>query len=176
MMRIEWISFAFGVLLLFVAIVGGGFELRELKVPRVGRVARAVSAVAGLCFLGLGIPALATADPPRPPPSAEAMTIDFTIHDQLDDDQVTEQVAVHVDGRMVGTLTVDVAHPHSELTVTVPKPGQYSYTLTSRTLFDINGQPVEVPGSGSGHVDVTAGTSLAIRYDIGDTELRLWLE
>ena len=35
-MNVNVLAFVFGALLLFVAIIGGGFELRELKVPRVG--------------------------------------------------------------------------------------------------------------------------------------------
>jgi hypothetical protein len=53
-MTIELLAFIFGIVLLFIAIVGGGFELRELKVPRVGTVARIVSAGAGVIFLALG--------------------------------------------------------------------------------------------------------------------------
>lgn len=54
-MSIETIAFLFGVLLLSVGILGGGFELKELKVPRVGGLPRASAAVLGLVFVGLGI-------------------------------------------------------------------------------------------------------------------------
>ena len=54
-MSIETIAFVFGVLLLSVGILGGGFELKELKVPRVGGLPRAFAGVLGLVFVALGI-------------------------------------------------------------------------------------------------------------------------
>jgi hypothetical protein len=189
-MSIELLAFFFGILLLFVAIVGGGFEVRELKVPRVGRIARMVSAVAGVLFLTLGFsgttvpevarspvahadtPVQAPTEPTAPPPSS----VDFTVQDELGELQITEQITVHIDGRMVGTLTVDAVHPTSTLTVTVPEPGRYEYTLESSTMFDLDSGPTEIPGHGSGQIDVKAGSAFSIVYDIGETELLLELE
>jgi len=36
-MSIEIVAFVFGGLLLFVGVVGGGFEVKELEIPKVGR-------------------------------------------------------------------------------------------------------------------------------------------
>jgi hypothetical protein len=83
-MGISMAVLAFGGLLLLVAITGGGFEVKELKVPKVGRTPRLASFVCSLVllFVGLGLerrPAAAetpAADPkPRtvevaPPPQA----------------------------------------------------------------------------------------------------------
>jgi hypothetical protein len=190
-MSIELLAFFFGLLLLFVAIVGGGFEIRELKVPRVGRVARLVSAIAGVLFLMLGfsgstatdIPGASRAEANEPPTQTTATAtaptpsaIDFTVKDELGDLQITEQISVHIDGRMVGTLTVDAVHPTSTVTVTVPKPGRYDYTLDSRTTFDLESGPTEIPGHGSGQIDVKAGTSFSVVYEIGQDELLLQLQ
>lgn len=188
-MNIPLLAFFFGILLLFVAIVGGGFEVRELKVPRVGRIARIVSAIAGVLFLTLGFsgstgsdvpgmkPAIAQEQPKEPTTTEPAPApIDFTVRDELGELQITEQITVHIDGKMVGTLTVDAVHPSSTVTVTMPKPGRYDYTLDSRTTFDLDNGPTEIPGHGSGQIDVKDGTSLSIVYEIGEDELLLSLE
>lgn len=47
--------FGFGAILLLVAIIGGGFELKEFKVPKVSRVTRAVAGIMGLFFIGWGV-------------------------------------------------------------------------------------------------------------------------
>jgi PAN domain-containing protein len=54
-MTITTMSFVFGALLLLVGIVGGGFEIRELRMPRVPGLARLVSSVAGVIFIGFAL-------------------------------------------------------------------------------------------------------------------------
>lgn len=50
-MSVEVVALAGGILFVLVAIVGGGFTIRELVMPRVSHWARAVSAVFGLLLL-----------------------------------------------------------------------------------------------------------------------------
>lgn len=78
-MNIQIVAFVFGCLLLFVAILGGGFEVKELKVPKVGRASRLASCVIGMLFVVLGFsPAfaevlpklLATVPAAQPQPAA----------------------------------------------------------------------------------------------------------
>jgi hypothetical protein len=54
-MSIEVISFLIGGILIATSIVGGGFEIKEIKMPRVGAGARVVSLVVGSGFLVLGL-------------------------------------------------------------------------------------------------------------------------
>lgn len=54
-MTIEVISFLIGGILIGTAIVGGGFEIKEIKMPRVGAGVRIVSLVVGSLFLMLGL-------------------------------------------------------------------------------------------------------------------------
>jgi PAN domain len=53
-MTLQTMSFIFGALLLAVAILGGGFEIKELKVSNVTISVRIISGVVGLIFIGLG--------------------------------------------------------------------------------------------------------------------------
>jgi hypothetical protein len=54
-MSIDVISFILGGLLVAVAILGGGIEVREIKIPAVGRTARVLSFLGGLAFIALAI-------------------------------------------------------------------------------------------------------------------------
>jgi hypothetical protein len=54
-MGIDALAFSLGALLLLVGILGGGFELREFKVPPVGKVLRLIAAAVGLFFILLGL-------------------------------------------------------------------------------------------------------------------------
>jgi hypothetical protein len=54
-MTVQTICLGFGALLLAVGILGGGFEVKELKVPTVTPVARVASTVVGAVFAMVGI-------------------------------------------------------------------------------------------------------------------------
>ncbi|CAB1081825.1 hypothetical protein D1AOALGA4SA_9468 [Olavius algarvensis Delta 1 endosymbiont] len=54
-MSIDTMSFILGGLLIAVALLGGGFEVRELKIPSVGRIGRLLSFIVGAAFIGLAV-------------------------------------------------------------------------------------------------------------------------
>ena len=53
-MTLQSMSFIFGAILLAVAILGGGFEVKEIKVSNVSMSGRVVAGIVGLFFIGLG--------------------------------------------------------------------------------------------------------------------------
>jgi hypothetical protein len=53
-MTLQTMSFIFGALLLAVGILGGGFEVKEVKVSNVTTTGRIFAALAGLVFIVLG--------------------------------------------------------------------------------------------------------------------------
>jgi hypothetical protein len=54
-MTLEVVAFAAGCLLIITAIVGGGLEIKEIKMPRVGAAGRVACTCVGLFFLALGL-------------------------------------------------------------------------------------------------------------------------
>jgi len=54
-MSLESMSFILGGLLVSVGLVGGGIEVRDLKVPSVGRASRLFSFFGGIVFIGLAV-------------------------------------------------------------------------------------------------------------------------
>ena len=53
-MTSQTMSFIFGAILVAIGILGGGFEVKELKVPHVTFGVRIIAGIAGLIFVGLG--------------------------------------------------------------------------------------------------------------------------
>ena len=53
-MNPQSMSFIFGAILLAVAILGGGFEVKEIKVSNVSISVRIIAGIVGLIFIGLG--------------------------------------------------------------------------------------------------------------------------
>jgi hypothetical protein len=56
-------AFLFGALLFLVDILGGGFEVKEVKIPKVNLLGRSVSTVAGAGFICLGLVLTAQENP-----------------------------------------------------------------------------------------------------------------
>ena len=163
----EILAFGLGALLLLTGILGGGFELKEVKIPKVGNIARAAASLVGVFSILLGFGLLnmqsAQTDPAAHPPSsmpaessAPAAPITFNIDDQLGTGQLSEQVEVVVDGKNVGNLTVNKDYPSSTISPTVQSAGSHSYTVQSTAWFlDDQGGQVEWSGVGQGNINLS---------------------
>ena len=86
-MTLQTMSFIFGALLLAVGILGGGFEVKEIKVSNVNTSGRIFAGLAGLIFVVLGFwqpTSLITADPLRSAviPTASTATMSEREHDK----------------------------------------------------------------------------------------------
>ena len=71
-MSLATMSFILGGLLVAIAALGGGFEVRELKIPSVGQTSRVICFVVGVIFVGLAI--FLTFPPPASSKKAEWLT------------------------------------------------------------------------------------------------------
>jgi hypothetical protein len=182
-MTMELVVFALGALLLLIGIVGGGFELKEVKIPRVGRVARVLATTAGTVLILAGISMVAqpivngSSPGSSPPPIAtesKAVPVTFKITDQLGDGQLSEQVTVLLHGRRVGNLTVNSDFPYSEIIVTVNEPGVYSYTVEATAWF-VNretNEPFQYTGVGQGMIQVDYGSVFTV---VGSASGNSWV-
>ena len=170
-MTIQIAAFAFGGILVFVAVLGGGFEVKELKVPKVGPGVRVLSAVVGLLFISLGFGNL-----DGPQPEAREQSVDFSLTDQLGDGELSEQVTVLMDGKNVGNLTVNDEYPNSQLRVTVPNAGPHSYTAEATAIFNVQGQRVQYNGAGQGMINVQQGKTYSLRGSMTGNEWLVSLE
>lgn len=180
-MNPDLLLFAVGSLLLVTGLLGGGFELRELKIPRVGRIARVLATAAGgaCILLGFGL-STALPDPaadgdPKPvasvgpvvtaSPSPGKTPVHVVVRDELGENQISEQVTVVLDGRRVGDLTVNTDYPTSDLELTVDDAGRHDYTLSVSSLeIAEDGSYVEVDASGQGTITAEAGTTFQVAY------------
>lgn len=55
MFGIDTLSFIAGLLLLFVALIGGGFKIQQIEMPKVSGIIRILSALAGIVLLVIGL-------------------------------------------------------------------------------------------------------------------------
>jgi hypothetical protein len=180
-----------GGLLLLIAIVGGGIEVKELRVPKVERLPRAVCGGAGVVFVMLGLSVADTAQSAasrQTPHAVEALSARATsqsqsvIVDKLSSEGMalgqSEQATIKIDGNYVGHLTTSAQFPSAELVVTVAADGQHSFALEAKMLQVVKGKTVEVNCFGTGMIDVTSGSRFSFegRFDEGGGPCLLWLE
>lgn len=181
-MTLESISFIFGGLLILLGILGGGFELRELKVPQIRGFSRFMCLTGGsfFIFLGIGI-ALEFKDfsgnTLQSSKNGNSRLVYFTIRNQLGEAQISEQVRVVIDDKLVGSITVSPEHPSSEISIATPQEGRYSYQLSVTAYFrDEKGNYFEHSGLGSGYINVRSGKIFSIIGQINGGTWQAWLE
>jgi hypothetical protein len=161
-MTADTVLFVLGALLLLTGILGGGFEVREIKIPLIRGAARMLACIAGLGLIVMGMQMQksdqnsANAGVDESGSRNSSMT-SFTIRDRLGENQVSEQVRILIDGRDVGTISVNEHYPDAMITATVPTDGQHSYVLEARAVFDVNGDLLEIVGVGQGIISVNKG-------------------
>lgn len=174
------ISFVFGGLLIILGILGGGFELKELKVSQIKGFSRFMCLTVGLFFIFLGI-ALEFRDYPgstlQSSKNDNSRLMYFTIRNQLGEAQISEQVRVVINDKLIGSITVSSEHPSSEISIAVPQEGRYSYQLSVTAYFlDEKGNYFEYSGLGSGYIDVRSGKIFSIIGQIDGNRWQAWLE
>jgi hypothetical protein len=178
-MNTELLLAALGALLVLTGVLGGGFEIREIKIPRIGWGGRAAASIVGVfcILLAIGLSTtgstMAKDNAPRAVSTATPApeVARFRLHDELGDGQVTEQVTIVFDGRQVGDIKVNEDFPTGTLEVTVPHAGAYDYTLASETeeLLD-DGTLGVIDGAGQGRITVTDGGDYDVQMaDSGST-------
>jgi hypothetical protein len=71
-MTLQAMSFIFGALMLAVGVLGGGFEVKEIKISNVTTGVRIFAMLIGIVFVGLGFwqPSALTGPAPAPAPVA----------------------------------------------------------------------------------------------------------
>jgi hypothetical protein len=195
-MTIELLVFGFGGLLLLLSLIGGGFEVKELKIPKVGWGTRLCSGALGLIFvlMGLGLtnqsaketpiaPAIETpaasvrtksapvpVPAPVPAPAPEPRTQQFTIYTELDPGQLNERANIWINQVFIGTIYLDIYRRNGSLVVTVP-PGNFHYMLEIWTTYNAYGQPVELYGSGQGWLRADPNATYIIRGQFSGQQL-----
>ncbi len=174
-MTLEIVSFAFGGLLILTGMLGGGLQVRELNIPRIGAAARGAFMAVGVLFIGIAVsinptaraPASTALSAPTGAPTARGETISFRIHDELGVGQVSEQVKVVINGRNVGSITVSAMHRNSELLVVLPHEDRYSYQLAANAVFIEDGDKLtEYIGIGEGYINPADGMHFALEGEV----------
>jgi hypothetical protein len=171
------IVFFVGLALMILAVLGGGLEVKEVKIPSMGRIARAVTFGIGLALLGLSLaepeylqrlsanlgphPDKATSRPERTDSRPEKTVYFFN---SLDPDEESNRVEVFVNGESVGSLNIEKANPTASITYKT-KRLRIEYAIKGAQLIRAGGDIKTFELIGQGQLDVLDGN----RY-------RLWLD
>jgi hypothetical protein len=191
------VVFLVGVALLFVGILGGGFSVKEIAIPKLHMVPRLCTVAAGAVLVVLGIALVSDATLNQPTNGgtpttqlsgqgeqqqpvgaatakpATAQAVPFQTHDQLGNQQVEEQVTVLVDGKNVGTLSVSPDFQDQVLKLSATE-GSHSYMVSAKARF-IDGHVYT--GVGQGTIDVRSGKTYEVAGEVsGSTWLVTLLE
>jgi hypothetical protein len=167
----EMVAFIFGCALVLIGIIGGGMEIKELKVPTISGLTRIISIVVGVGFIGFGVELLHSnpqqtalqgaqvqraLNPPAPVAPDPPKQVEFKVVNELAPTQVSEDLRIFVQGQWVADLVIDQKRPTATATITLPHAGSYSYALFAEGIFlDQFGQPQRQQGRGDGVIEVS---------------------
>lgn len=185
-MTLEILAFIFGALLTLIGIIGGGFEAKEIRIPKIVGIARFFSLIVGLSFIWLGFNLPINDDSTGEPPVTLNQRIDserpvhFSIQDEMSAKDISDgyvgQSTVHINGRLVGTITVNPTFPKSSISVSMPNKGRYSYVVETKAYWYENGDVIRVYCIGDGQIDVDSGILYQITGRFDGHKCVLWLE
>lgn len=174
-MNLATVTFILGGILILVGILGGGFELREMKVPKVNWITRLVAATTGMVFIlgaiGLDQNESRPADPDTGPelenlvPQPQLQTrVNFFVKDELGDGQVLESTRVFINGSDIGELALSSESPRASLAGWASNSGSYKYRLQSSLVVDAGAsQQTRLDCHGDGIVHLLEGARYEVR-------------
>ena len=170
-MTIEVLGFIFGCILVLIGIIGGGLEVKELKIPKVGWPTRILAIIGGIVFISFGFifpddepPSRRGNDvpveerTPQLPQAAKDENVEFTVVNELGLGQISEDVQIYIEGRLVGELLVDKEHNMVSIKINVSSSGSYPYVILADGVF-VNqfGQLYRSRCRGDGVIEVNEG-------------------
>ncbi len=97
---------------------------------------------------------------------AAAEPVQFIVIDELSSGQAQEDIALFLGGRLGGTLHIDQAHPHDEISLTTERADHYDFALCGRLVRNGEAAP-EHRIDDAGTLTDVAGRSFAA-VTIGD--------
>lgn len=160
------ITFFVGLALMVIAIFGGGLEIKEVKIPSMGRIARAISFAIGCGLLALSLMApqylqRLSSDPS--PPATVTTTSSISVPDRsfylfnvLGTDQESERVEVIVDGNTIGVLDIDKVKTTAGITYRTKKETA-NYSIKGAQIYKIGDDVKSYQLTGDGVLQVTEG-------------------
>jgi hypothetical protein len=161
--------FIFGAILLFIALVGGGFEAKELKVPQVNQVVRIIATGTGALFIVTGI-ALEMRSPDSRvvnPPATPSTTLPTTTPPRAFPTAQESELLIHVPKDFRATCTRATVSPVAQadtVVVCTPSTGAnsvwyYVFTTTDKMYgwyFGLNNEKSIARGAGNCKSDQVA--------------------
>ncbi len=183
---LETLIFIFGALLTLIGLLGGGFEAKEIKIPKIAGIGRLISLIFGLSLIWFGYN-LSLNDNAKDKSidnsnqrEESGLQVYFTIQDELImDDFISDyegQTAVYINGLLIGTVTISSTYPLSSITASMPNEGRYDYYLEgSARITDYGGNVSDIYCMGNGTIDVESGKVYQIigRYDANQCVMML---
>jgi hypothetical protein len=137
------VTFLVGLALMVLGILGGGLEIKEVKIPSMGRLARAISFAigAGLLALSLMTPEYLhrlssnlTASSEESTGSVTGQDKSFYLFNVLDPGQESEKVEVIIEGKSVGLLDIDKVKTTAGITYKTKKEA-VSYKIKGAQIY-----------------------------------------
>jgi hypothetical protein len=194
-MTSELFAFGGGVILLVLAAIGGGIEVKEIRVPHISPTNRSLSAIAGMILVVLGVylsPGNPWNDKKDDTPldssgvkqvsainNQQFTTVAFkkaeekirlVVIDKLGEGQIREKFDLSINGKIIGSIDVTPMNPIGRIEYDLSAEGVYNYEILGTLRKIWNGDETTLILAGKGKIAVIEGKSfnLHIKKTIDD--------
>jgi hypothetical protein len=175
--------FVAGALGLAVAILGGGITVKEITIPQVNWLARAISGCAGCVFIllalwyGLFNQVTAKEDSNDARAPVAVTQVRFILKASLgkaeDVEEIATELNVYLGDRKVARFSLDSDKPIDSVEVSVPERGSYEYSITGTSKWTANPDKLIVL-TGKGSIVVDSGASYVVAVPTPSPGMHTW--
>jgi hypothetical protein len=151
------------ILLILTALLGGGLSIREFKLLKANMGVRIAAILTSLILWIVG----SAFQQPR--------KANFRVTNNLTQGAIRERVVLTIQGEEIGSITSSNSVPISTEEFTVPKAGEYSYSVELFGIYNNNGQEASFYGKGSGIINVDPGDTFEVKGDFSNNQITLTL-
>jgi hypothetical protein len=157
-------------LLLLTGLLGGGFGIREFKLPKATAGVRITAILAGLILWRVSGSAF---QQPSGSVFQQPRRANFSLTNNLTQGALRERIFLTIEGEEVGSIASSSDNPNSVKEFTVPETGTHRYSVEVFGFYDNNGQEASFYGQGSGIIDVESGDVFEVQVQKDSNNNRL---
>lgn len=184
----QTMMFLLAAFLLLIGILGGGFEIKEFKVPAIGTAPRVIAVIVGLGLMLMFFGELAQNEASKqaqverplegsqrqetlkPVEAAKAVEapkgIRVEVMDHLGPEEIWERITLDLEGQPEQQLNVSENRMDAVVEFTLPHAGKLSYSMTQDSRRQSGTQQSYVHGDGAGTIDVFEGRRFAVYENV----------
>lgn len=159
--HINNIAFIAGIVLLTLSLIGGGIEIKEIRIPHIGNIPRIMSFLSGITLMVIGLKLSGFSMHDIIPKNEISFKIATDINSGAGNKEIKNFLKIFVDSKHIGNIELDEKKPSDLILGKVSKEGEYDYNISGYTIF-AEASDFRYPLEGIGKINIKNGSYFLI--------------